>query len=258
MMVVFFGGFTLSGRVLFGHIVKRYSTILDTGATLIRIFAGDFQYKDVCEADWLLGPIFLGGYIFIMYFILANVAIAIINEAFQKTMFKHRTEELTTKSFLKRAYYNLFCRCLRTVKKPQQSEDTTYNEIYSLLKRSNFNDEEIIMFLSKYEIFPDVPLCSKYMKTVKKKLELISFQQKIPATQTTVIQSIKYEKNSGEFHVLTKEEYEDLQAQLNHIELLIDLAIEQITKLHEELAHVLTEGSNDYSAHASMTSSLAF
>ncbi|XP_078681624.1 uncharacterized protein LOC144916369 [Branchiostoma floridae x Branchiostoma belcheri] len=71
--------FGVYGYLKFGLIVKEYSTISKSFSTLFQMSLGHFYYYELREASPILGPIYFITYICIIFLVLMNIAMAIID-----------------------------------------------------------------------------------------------------------------------------------------------------------------------------------
>lgn len=81
--IVFFayGGL---GYLLFGETIKDYQNFFKTLFTLFRIILGDFDFVTLRANFPITGPLFFMSFVFIGFFILLNMFMAIINQSYQK------------------------------------------------------------------------------------------------------------------------------------------------------------------------------
>ena len=65
-----------------GNSVSEFATFSDSCFTQLRILLGDFSYAKIESSHRILGPIYFFLYIFVMFFILLNVFLAIITDSY--------------------------------------------------------------------------------------------------------------------------------------------------------------------------------
>lgn len=72
--------------------------------TLFRIILGDFNFQALRDAQSLLGPTYFLVYIFFVFFVLINMFIAIINDAYMevKSNLLSQPDEFQMKSYFKK------------------------------------------------------------------------------------------------------------------------------------------------------------
>ncbi|XP_078701302.1 uncharacterized protein LOC144927629 isoform X3 [Branchiostoma floridae x Branchiostoma belcheri] len=73
--------FGVYGYLKFGLIVEEYSTISKSFSTLFQMTLGNFYYYELREASPILGPIYFITFICIIFLVLMNIAMAIIDSA---------------------------------------------------------------------------------------------------------------------------------------------------------------------------------
>ncbi|XP_078665659.1 polycystin-1-like protein 2 [Branchiostoma floridae x Branchiostoma belcheri] len=71
--------FGVCANLMFGHTVTEYSTIGKSFSTLLQMSLGHFYYYELREAAPIFGPIFYFTFICIIFLVLMNIAVAIIN-----------------------------------------------------------------------------------------------------------------------------------------------------------------------------------
>lgn len=137
--------------------------------TLLRTILGDFDFKQIQEANRILGPTFFIVYVLFVFFVLMNMFLAIINETYTdvKTDLA-QSREFEIADYFRRSFKNL--RNQLTLEHKQQLSDLqsafkladadgdgllTFDEIRTTVRKCNYSDLEIEMFLSKYDVNGD-------------------------------------------------------------------------------------------------------
>jgi hypothetical protein len=85
--VMFFIVFLSCGQAFllaFGPSLRDFSTFGEAMMSLFRALLGDFDYPSLADADPVVGPILFSVYIFLVLFVLLNMFIAILTEAYEK------------------------------------------------------------------------------------------------------------------------------------------------------------------------------
>ncbi|KAL0207537.1 hypothetical protein P9112_012165 [Eukaryota sp. TZLM1-RC] len=75
-------GYSFCGRLAFGIDVFEYRSLPHACLALFRMMVGDFNYEDLWNANRVIAPIFLVSFTLLIYFILLNMFLAIINDTF--------------------------------------------------------------------------------------------------------------------------------------------------------------------------------
>jgi len=76
--------FTLFGILVFGNDMKSYHSFIEALVMLIQKFlGGDLHFYELQSSNRILGPIFVFGYMFSMMFVVINMFVAILNEAYE-------------------------------------------------------------------------------------------------------------------------------------------------------------------------------
>ncbi|XP_055374524.1 polycystic kidney disease 2-like 2 protein, partial [Condylostylus longicornis] len=82
MFLIIFLAFVQLGLLLFGTKLEEFHNFSTTCVTMVRMILGDFNYPALEETNRFLGPIFFLSYIFLVFFILLNMFLAIINDSY--------------------------------------------------------------------------------------------------------------------------------------------------------------------------------
>eukprot|EP00003_Mantamonas_plastica_P001119 TRINITY_DN1081_c0_g1_i1.p1 TRINITY_DN1081_c0_g1~~TRINITY_DN1081_c0_g1_i1.p1 ORF type:complete len:608 (-),score=224.88 TRINITY_DN1081_c0_g1_i1:24-1847(-) len=80
-MIVFLG-FSMMGHLLFGATVEDYRELGLSLITCFKMILGEFNYTEIQRANRFLGAVFFILFILLVYFTLANMFLAIINDAY--------------------------------------------------------------------------------------------------------------------------------------------------------------------------------
>ncbi|CAG9826843.1 unnamed protein product [Diabrotica balteata] len=159
MFFIIFFAYAELGYLLFGHQVENFSTFSVSMFTLLRTILGDFNYPEIEEANRILAPIYFVTYIFLVFFVLLNMFLAIINDTYSdvKTEIALAPDELQMTEYVGEKL-GKFMRTLGLgryfPKKPTRGIKTTLREIREVLKKCGFTDVEIEMFFVRYNIDP--------------------------------------------------------------------------------------------------------
>ena len=81
--VTFFFGFVIAAHVMFGNLLRTYSTIEDTAGALIRALTGDIDYNDLRNAIPFVGPIFFALFYVALILLILNMVVAVLNKSFE-------------------------------------------------------------------------------------------------------------------------------------------------------------------------------
>ena len=85
-------------HIAFGFDVKDYQTISSSLLSLLRMAVGDFDYTELEDSHYMVGPLMFWIFIVLVYFILMSVFIALIAEAYEEAkadMVKAEEDALT-------------------------------------------------------------------------------------------------------------------------------------------------------------------
>jgi hypothetical protein len=81
--IIFFA-FTQYGFLIFGTMTASYSTVLASLASVFRFSLGQFNLKELQDADYYLGSLYFFIFVFIVIMGLMSMFVTILNEAFEK------------------------------------------------------------------------------------------------------------------------------------------------------------------------------
>ncbi|VDN13751.1 unnamed protein product [Dibothriocephalus latus] len=84
MFAIVFAAFVQAGYLMFGRSSVEFCTFSQTAFVLYRIILGDFDMDAIKAAHPVLGPFYFIIYIFFVFFVLLNMFLAIIGEAYSK------------------------------------------------------------------------------------------------------------------------------------------------------------------------------
>lgn len=80
---IVFGGFAITSHLSFGSSLYQFRTLGRSFTTLFKMLLGDFDYEEMEErGNRVLAPLFFILYIGLVFFVLVNVFLAIINDAY--------------------------------------------------------------------------------------------------------------------------------------------------------------------------------
>ncbi|GJQ68934.1 putative calcium ion binding protein [Trypoxylus dichotomus] len=161
MFILIFVSFAQLGYLIFGSQVAEFSAFGKAMFTLLRTILGDFDYSEIEKAHRILAPLYFLLFIFLVFFVLLNMFLAIINDTYTevKTEMAIAPDQMQMAEFCKRGYYNFLrkCGCGRYVQ-PIQVTRNEYNatteQIRGALKKCGFSDMDIDMFFARYNIDP--------------------------------------------------------------------------------------------------------
>nr|XP_054773085.1 polycystic kidney disease 2-like 1 protein isoform X1 [Lytechinus pictus] len=84
MFAIIFMAYAQLGYLVFGTQIKDFSSIGSCIYTLFRIVLGDFNFHELEAANRFMGPIFFLTYVFVVFFVLLNMFLAIINDTYSE------------------------------------------------------------------------------------------------------------------------------------------------------------------------------
>uniref|UniRef100_A0A061QFY2 Putative PKD2 n=1 Tax=Cupiennius salei TaxID=6928 RepID=A0A061QFY2_CUPSA len=184
MFFIVFFAFAQLGYLLFGSIVKEFSTFGTAVFTLLRLILGDFDFEALENANRVLGPIYFLSYIFFVFFVLMNMFLAIINDTYAEVKAEIATSnsEFEIADFFKKGYNNLLGKLgkrdkIQDIQNALRVADfdgdkkLSYQEVRQQLKARNLSEMEIEMLFAKYDVDGNRELDEKEMNQMFADLE---------------------------------------------------------------------------------------
>ena len=162
MFFIIFGAFVQLGYLLFGTQIFDYSSLYHTIFALIRTILGDFDFSKLEQANIVFGPIYFLCFVFFVFFVLLNMFLAILSDAFGevKAELARRNNAFELGAYFKEGYTNLVDRMGLHSKKMdveealKMAEENNYNnknEVREFLRKRNFGDMEVDIFFERFE-----------------------------------------------------------------------------------------------------------
>jgi len=84
MFIIIFVAYAQLGYLTFGSAVPDFYTFWEAVYTLFRIILGDFNFHALERANSIFGPIYFISYVVLVFFILLNMFLAIINDTYSE------------------------------------------------------------------------------------------------------------------------------------------------------------------------------
>ncbi|XP_045462540.1 polycystic kidney disease 2-like 2 protein [Harmonia axyridis] len=234
MFFIIFFAYSELGFLLFGSQVEDFRTFGHSMFTLLRTILGDFEYGLIEEAHRILAPIYFLSYIFLVFFVLLNMFLAIINDTYAdvKTELAIAPTELQMTDYLKMHLYKLISasKCckfkLKDVKKTEYS--LTAEEIRTALEKCGFSYLEIEMFFARYNINPVAMVTEYDISKLITELESIT-----PEATSEKHQTPEAAKTTDDL-LQQKQQLKDMEATMFQLASKIDDLIQTIERIHAE------------------------
>lgn len=185
MFFIIFLAYAQWGYLIFGTQVRDFSTYLDSIFTLFRIILGDFNFREIEDANRYLGPIFFITYVFFVFFVLINMFLAIINDTYAevKSDLAQQENEFAIGDYFKKGYDKMMSKLsfkrekIVDIQKALQTADTNqdnkldFEEWRAELKSLGHADAEIEAVFAKYDLDGDRILNEIEQKKMQEDLE---------------------------------------------------------------------------------------
>lgn len=82
IFIVLFYGFSAAHMMTFGTFVEGYKNMTNSALTLMKSLLGDFDLDEMTEAQFIMGPFFFVLFTAVAVFVVLNILIAIISDAY--------------------------------------------------------------------------------------------------------------------------------------------------------------------------------
>ncbi|XP_066304092.1 polycystin-2-like protein 1 isoform X2 [Branchiostoma lanceolatum] len=185
MFFIIFFAYAQLGYLVFGTQVKDFSTFPDAIFTLFRIILGDFDFNALEEANRVLGPMFFITYILLVFFVLLNMFLAIINDTYSevKEEIAQQKSEFEIGDYFKKGYNKMLNKLqfkrdkIVDIQKALAAADINsdqqvdFEEWRQDLKARGHADAEIEAVFAKYDIDGDRVLDPEEQKKMQADLE---------------------------------------------------------------------------------------
>ncbi|XP_043837901.1 polycystic kidney disease 2-like 2 protein [Dromiciops gliroides] len=144
MFFIIFFAYAQLGYLVFGSQVDDFSTFQNSIFTQFRIVLGDFNFANIEKANRVLGPTYFITFIFFVFFVLLNMFLAIINDAYSEVKADYsigRSPESELANQIKASYTRIM---EKFKKKPPTEGQNEVNEREAAFQlRRNFDEKEI-------------------------------------------------------------------------------------------------------------------
>ena len=126
--------------------MKVFSNLKYALFTQFRLILGDFDFQGIKQANRVWGPVWFITYVLLVFFVLMNMFLAIINDTYSevKEEVNNRREEFQVGDYVKRGYNNVremfytrdkLIDIKETVKLASEDGIVTYDEVRESLRK---------------------------------------------------------------------------------------------------------------------------
>lgn len=259
--IVFFAYGAL-GYLLFGETIPDYQNFFKTLFTLFRTLLGDFDFVTLRTNFPVLGPIYFMSFVFIGFFILLNMFMAIINDSYTqvKEEMANSQPEFMLSDYLKLNYakvvdkLNLRRNRIMDIQEVLKSDEVSskdeldFNTWRRLLKKKGYADMEIEALFSRYDKDFDHKLNEveklKLVRDIAKARNNISEEYKnFKEKRATASKKDAFEvgdeqadeEDSNEPRQMTRDDFEYAVGRIDRMELSVANIINKIDRLFAHL-----------------------
>jgi len=238
-------------NLLFGQELPYFSTIIDSSYTMLRCLLGDFDFPAMQRAQPVLGPIYFTLYIFLAFFILLNMFLAIINDTYSEV--KAELEEARIQfeigDFFMRGYNNIKGSVAmrdknidieNAIKMANEDGVVTYEEVRAELKKCNFSGAEIEMYFDKNDADGDGIIDTKEAKEAMSSSD--EDEGFFPMEQGTLSARARSARMKG---VVTNAHFDVVESRIIQIEHTIGSVISKIDAVLSKMDRMSGDGGMD-------------
>eukprot|EP01028_Stygiella_incarcerata_P009042 TRINITY_DN413_c0_g1_i1.p1 TRINITY_DN413_c0_g1~~TRINITY_DN413_c0_g1_i1.p1 ORF type:complete len:703 (+),score=182.28 TRINITY_DN413_c0_g1_i1:265-2373(+) len=173
MFFIIFIGFSMAFYISVGFDLYAYSSVGKSMSTLFTAALGDFDFRELQDANRVLGPFLFTLYMVLVFFILANMFIAIISGSYDHVQDKIRstTNRNEVFEYMKASVLSRFQRYQKRILDADCNDDGTLDREEFVRLRERFGqDIEFLEILSKYDRDSDQRLDRKETKCLMREL----------------------------------------------------------------------------------------
>ncbi|KAG5848167.1 hypothetical protein ANANG_G00095580 [Anguilla anguilla] len=181
MFLIIFLAYAQLAYLVFGTQISDLSTFQGCIFTQFRIILGDFKFSELEEANRVLGPLYYTTFVFFVFFILLNMFLAIINEAYSEVKgdMAQQKSEMELTDLIKKGYNQAMVKLrLKSTTVDDISESLrqaggklNFEELRQDLKGKGHTDAEIEAIFSKYDHDGDQELTEHENQQMRDDLE---------------------------------------------------------------------------------------
>ncbi|XP_066150967.1 polycystin-2-like protein 1 isoform X2 [Euwallacea fornicatus] len=159
MFFVAYFAYAELGYLVFGNQVEDFRSFGRSMFTLLRTILGDFDYETIQKANSVVAPIYFLTYIMLVFFILINMFLAIINDTYAdvKVDIAIASKEIEMTEYIADRYRSFLRKLGCKVRKEHEKQtiiNTNIAQIRDALVKLDFDDREIEMYFTRYDINP--------------------------------------------------------------------------------------------------------
>merc|ERR1719273_1972818 len=243
MIFIQFFSFAQFAYLIFGTHMEQYSTLTSCIYTQFRMVLGDFDFPAMRRAHEFLGPVYFFVFIFLVFFILMNMFMAILNDTYSevKEDVENRKEDFQMMDFLARGYNNIrekvgerdkMIDVQEVVKLAADDGVVTYEEIRENLRRKHFSEAEIEILISKYDVDGDTMFTASEIRAIQDAEEM----------NEEPIETIETNENQEEAEIPKLKAFD--QGMFDDLAFRVDTMEENMAEVSEKVTAVLDKLDN--------------
>jgi hypothetical protein len=154
---VVFIAFVVMGYIVFGPEMREFRAFGVSLSTLGRMVFGSFNYEPMSFTQPYIAPFFFYSFMILVYFVLLNMFLAILNDTYQYIMDEHEKKMARRKKMAPRKQRDLplaervrdFFRSSWDRLRGRSPQSQNLREMNQILKSSKFTEEEIVQRFRK-------------------------------------------------------------------------------------------------------------
>lgn len=260
---IVFVAYAALGNLLFGELHADYHDTLKTFFTMFRILLGDFDFVGLKTVSPVLGTIYFMSYIFIAFFVLLNMFMAIINDSYAAAAddIASKPPELMFTDFVKAKYGRLADKFVKRNKMIDADEILNLEEAKSKteldfnfwrkeMKRRGYADMEIETFFSKYDKDLDRILNANEVRALKRDIKKArshieeKFQKNPTLDEDAEDEEAAdfgeelEEQENGSTRMMNRDDFDYVLGRIDRMELSVASIVNKIDKLFTHLENM--------------------
>uniref|UniRef100_A0A914YEP7 Polycystin cation channel PKD1/PKD2 domain-containing protein n=1 Tax=Panagrolaimus superbus TaxID=310955 RepID=A0A914YEP7_9BILA len=149
---IFIGSFATFAYITYAGQCAAFKRYDEAFFALLRIIMGDLDYDSMKRSFPVLTPILIVCYVFVIFFVMLNMYLAVVSDAYATVVEEGLDERFIMSEFFSDAYYRLL-RLIKPIKKPEKTEQIkNYLEWQKILQKRGYSETEVNASFAKFNI----------------------------------------------------------------------------------------------------------
>ncbi|CAL8097581.1 unnamed protein product [Calicophoron daubneyi] len=249
MFLCIFFAFAGFSHLAFGYTSNYYRTFTAASYALFRMMVGDINFDELRHAHYVIGPLFFILFILLVFFVLMNMFLAIVDESYRavKDKLASQKAQMRLGVLIKKSAKEMFARLKKKKRKTViqilrennlfNTDYITFDDFRKVLKNEGYGDIELTTTFVKYDEDGDNLLNLQEQKVMEAQLEIAMRKtKKIEIEEDEGVGSDKEDEGEenkekgGETEYVDPEDYKEL---LERVAVLEDAMISIVSHANE-------------------------